>query len=446
MDFTALILTLLALAAGLALGWLGGQKRSRQLLAESQNQSELARREAHSQGELLRQERAQHENLKQQYRAQQERLSEQMSEHSRLQANYQNLEQKLQEQKSELEQLHQKFSVEFKNLAQEILEEKSQKFTEQNKQSLGELLNPLRERMQEFQQRVEQSHLAGEKRSAAFKEQIESLQKLNQEITLEAKNLTLALKGESKTQGGWGEMQLESILQAAGLEKDLHYRKEANFKDAEGNNQRPDYVVQLPDDKHIVVDSKVSLTAYARYFEAEEEGQRALFLRQHLQSLKNHIDQLSERNYQQLSGTHSPDYVLLFLANEPALSLALREDAQLFERALRKNIVLVSSSTLLATLRTISYIWRQDAQNKNAEEIARQAGDMYDKFVGFSEDLIKLGRQLDTAQGTYRDTMNKLIEGRGNLVRRAENLRALGVKPSKEISVKLSDRANGDVE
>lgn len=432
-----MLFVLIGLAAGFALGWLVAKNKPNPKLTTAEEERNRLHREWQSSEKLLQREREEHQKLQEQYREQQVKLSEGASAYSRLEANYQNLEQKLKEQRNELKELHQKFSEEFKNLAQEILEEKSKKFTEQNKQSMGELLNPLRERMQEFQKRVEQSHVAGEKRSAAFKEQIESLQKLNQDITQEAKNLTLALKGESKTQGGWGEMQLESILQAAGLEKDLHYRKEPSYKDAEGHHQRPDYVVHLPDDKHIVVDSKVSLTAYARYFEAAEDSQRALFLRQHLQSLKNHIDQLSERNYQHLTGTHSPDYVLLFLANEPALTLALREDGELFERALRKNIVLVSSSTLLATLRTISYIWRQDAQNKNAEEIARQAGKMYDKFVGFSDDLLKLGRQLDTAQDTYRSSLNKLRDGRGNLVRSAEKLRTLGVKPSKEMPTQL---------
>lgn len=352
---------------------------------------------------------------------------------------------KLSHQEKDLAELQKRFSDEFKNLAQNILEEKSQKFTDQNKQNIEGLLKPLQEKIKEFQTKVEDSNMADERRNASLIEQLRSLKELNQNLGEEARSLTKALKGESKTQGNWGELQLEKILNAAGLEKDLHYSKEENFKTEDGKNQRPDYLVKLPDGKHLILDSKVSLTAYARYVEAEEEAEKALQLKAHLNSLSAHIDQLSAKNYPDLKGANSPDYVLLFVANEPALNLAFREDPQIFEKALHKNIVLVSTSTLLATLRTIGYIWRQDAQNKNAEEIAKQAGDMYDKFANFSDDLIKLGNQMATARKTYEDAMNKLTDGKGNLVRRAEKLRELGARKSnKQLDQGLIDKAHED--
>ncbi len=353
---------------------------------------------------------------------------------------------KLAKQEKDLAELQKRFSDEFKNLAQEILEEKSKKFTDQNKVNIEALLKPLSEKIKEFQSKVEDSNNADERRNATLLEQLRNLKELNQSLGDEARSLTRALRGDSKTQGNWGEFQLEKILNAAGLEKDLHYSKEESFKTEDGKNQRPDYLIKMPDGKHLILDSKVSLTAYARYVEAEDEQEKALQLKAHLSSLSNHIDQLSAKNYPDLKGANSPDYVLLFMANEPALNLAFREDGQLFEKALRKNIVLVSTSTLLATLRTIGYIWRQDAQNKNADEIARQAGDMYDKFANFSDDLIKLGNQMATARKTYDDAMNKLSEGRGNLVRRAQKLRELGAqKSNKEIDSKLLDQADEDL-
>ncbi len=360
---------------------------------------------------------------------------------TRVETEFANQEKRLAEQKAEVEKLNEKFAVEFKNLANEIFEEKSKKFTDQNKVNLGELLTPLKERLGEFQKKVEDTNLQGEKRGAALEEQLKNLKELNQQITQEAKSLTLALRGDSKTQGGWGEMQLEGILEKAGLQKDVHYFKEKNLKNEEGSNQRLDFIIGLPDGKHLVLDSKVSLTAYSKYFDTEDERERAVFLKQHLDSLNAHIKGLGDKNYQNLHDINQPDYVMMFVANEPALTMALKEDPQLYERALDRNIVLVSTTTLLATLRTISYIWKQDLQNKNAEEIARQAGALYDKFSSFAEDLMKLGNQLSTVQKTYQDSMKKLTDGTGNLVRRTEKLRELGAKASKQIDQRLIDRS-----
>jgi len=357
-----------------------------------------------------------------------------------LESRYQALEEKLQLQKTELNELQERFQKDFELVANKILEEKTEKFTEQNKKNLDSILSPLKERIGEFQKKVEDSNEKNTERSAALDKHLQMLQELNREITQETKSLTLALRGDSKTQGNWGEFQLESILEKAGLEKGIHFSKETNLKTEEGDNQRLDYIINLPDGKHLILDSKVSLTAYSKYFDTEDETEQAGYLKQHLDSMHSHVKLLGGKDYQKLHGINTPDYVLMFVANEPALTLALKEDPALFEKALDKNIVIVSTSTLLATLRTISYIWKQDLQNKNAEEIARQAANLYDKFVGFTEDLIKLGGQMKTATKTYEDAMNKLTEGTGNLTRRVESLKKLGVNPSKQIDGRLIDR------
>lgn len=363
-----------------------------------------------------------------------------------LKSRYASLEEKLEVQKAELSELQERFRKDFELVANKILEEKTEKFTEQNKKNLDSILSPLKERIGEFQKKVEDSNEKNTERSAALDKHLQMLQELNREITQETKSLTMALRGDSKTQGNWGEFQLESILEKAGLEKGIHYTKETNLKTEDGDNQRLDYIIKLPDGKHLILDSKVSLTAYSNYFDAETEEEKAKCLKQHLDSVNGHVKMLGSKDYQKLHGINSPDYVMMFIANEPALTLALKEDPTLFEKALDKNIVIVSTSTLLATLRTISYIWKQDLQNKNAEEIARQAANLYDKFVGFTEDLIKLGDQMKTANKTYSNAMNKLTEGSGNLTRRAENLKKLGVNPSKQLDSRMLERSDDDSE
>lgn len=368
-------------------------------------------------------------------------LAQEKERNATLLAQQQHLEEMLANQKKELTEVQEKFTKEFELIANKILEQKSQAFKEQNKESIGELLNPLKERIKEFQEKVEKTNEEGLQRNTALTEQIKQLKELNQEITDETKSLTKALRGDSKTQGNWGELQLEAILEKAGLEKGIHFQKESNFKTEDGNNQRLDYIINMPDGKHLILDSKVSLTAYSSYFDTEDEVERSKYLKQHLDSLNMHIKTLSEKDYHKLYGINPPDYVLMFIANEPALTIALKEDANLYEKALSKNLVLVSTTTLLATLRTISYIWKQDLQNRNAEEIARQAANMYDKFVGFTNDILKLGAQLKTATSTYEDAAKKLTEGRGNLVKRAEDLKKLGVNPSNNIDQRLVERS-----
>lgn len=354
---------------------------------------------------------------------------------------YNALEEKINSQKEELESLQLKFTKDFELVANKILEEKTSKFTDQNKTNLDAILSPLKEKIGEFQKKVEDNNEKNIERSANLDKHLKMLQALNQEITQETRSLTQALRGDSKTQGNWGEMHLEAILEKAGLEKGLHYTKETNLKSEDGSNQRLDYIINLPEDKKLILDSKVSLTAYSNFYDTDDENAKIGFLKQHLASINGHIKLLGGKDYQKLHDINTPDYVLMFVANEGALTMALKEDLELFEKALDKNIVIVSTSTLLATLRTISYIWKQENQNKNAVEIARQAGNLYDKFVGFTEDLLKLGSQMETANKTYKEAMNKMTDGSGNLTKRIQDLKKLGVNPSKEIDGRLVERS-----
>lgn len=360
---------------------------------------------------------------------------------STTEADYRNLQEKLSEQKLELGKLQEKFSIEFKNLANEIFEEKSKKFTDQNKTNLGELLNPLKEKISEFEKKVELNSKESLEQSTALREQLRGLRELNQQMTKEAANLTKALKGDTKAQGSWGEFILESILEKSGLEKGREYFVQESFTNEEGRRLQPDVIVSLPDDKNIIIDSKVTLVGYERYINSEDE-ERTTNLKAHLLSVENHIKGLDKKEYQKLYGIEGLDFILMFIPVEPAFSLAVQADPELFNKAYERNIVMVSPSTLIATLRTISNIWKNEYQNRNALEIARQGGNLYDKFVGFTEDLIKVGKSLDATQGVYRDAMKKLYDGQGNLVTRAEKIKELGAKTSKTLDQKLIDKAN----
>ena len=351
------------------------------------------------------------------------------------------LEESHEKKSEELKQMKNILSLEFKNLANEIFEEKSKKFSSNNKESISTILDPLKERIQNFENKVEKSSQANSEWNGRLQEQIKSLKELNLQMSKEAENLTHALKGDSKTQGNWGELQVENILTKVGLKEGIGYDKEKNFKNENDENQRPDYIVNLPDGKNIIVDSKVSLTAYANYFNTENSDAKKNFLKDHVKSINNHVKSLSEKNYQNLK-LNQPDYILMFIANEPALGLALIEDSQIYDKALENNIIIVSTSTLLATLSTVAFMWKQDNQNKHALEIARQAGALYDKFCSFSDELIKVGSNIDSTKKTYSDAMNKLVDGKDNLVRKSERLRELGAKASKKINSKLIDRAD----
>ncbi len=385
--------------------------------------------------------RAQTETLKAEITAKQEQIIRLNNELTTALGSNKNIEQRLAEQKSEVEQLNQRFKTEFENLASKILEEKSQKFTEQNKQSLDGILTPLRDRIKDFEEKVQKVYDTEAAERNMLKGEIKQLMGLNQQMHQDTQNLTKALKGDNKTQGNWGEFILESILEKSGLVKDREYKTQESITTEDGKRYQPDVVINLPDGKCLVVDSKVSLVAYERYVSADDELVKAQALKEHGLSFKSHIKGLSDKNYHNLYGIKSLDFVLLFVPIESAFAAAVQYDNQLFNDAFERNIVIVSPSTLLATLRTIANIWRQESQSKNAIEIANKAGDMYDKFVGFVDDLIVLGNKMRDSQKAYEGAMNKLSNGSGNLVRRAEDLKKLGAKANKSLSQSLIDRA-----
>lgn len=365
---------------------------------------------------------------------------------SALQSDYNNLQQKLTEQKAEVEELQQKFTKEFENLANKIFKEKADEFSKQSKTNLSEILNPLKEKINEFQSKVEETNKESIDRFASLRQQLTSLKDMNQQITQEAKNLTEALKGQSKTQGNWGEFILESILEKSGLVKGREYVVQESLTSESGKRFQPDVIIKLPENKSIVVDSKVSLIGYEKYISEEDEHQKQLGLREHINSIRSHIKSLNSKNYQNLYQLESLDFVLMFMPIEPAFALAVQNDQAIFNDAFEMNIVIVSPSTLLATLRTISSIWRQENQNKNALEIARQSGDMLDKFTAFVEDLLTVGKGLISVKDNYDKAMNKLTDGRGNLISRAEKIKELGAKTSKSLPPAILNRAKEDSE
>jgi DNA recombination protein RmuC len=361
-------------------------------------------------------------------------------------SSFDSLKERMDEQKQEVEHLRERFNLEFRNIANELLEDKSKRFTETNKENIDLILKPLKEKIAEFEKTVDTTHKASLQDFSALREQIGSLKELNQQMSKDAINLTKALKGETKTQGNWGEFILESVLEKSGLTKGREYVVQESHNDEEGRRFQPDVIIRLPEGKSIVIDSKVSLIGYEKMVSAEDETQRLIAGKEHLASLRAHIKGLSEKNYQQLHSLKSLDFVLLFVPIEPAFAAAVQLDQALFNEAFDKNIVVVSPTTLLATLRTIASIWRQEYQNQNAQEIADQGGKLYDKFVAFSEDLIKLGNQMDTAKKTYEESMKKLTDGSGNLITRVEKLKKLGARSSKVLPTALLNRADPDAE
>jgi len=352
---------------------------------------------------------------------------------------------KLKDNKAEVEKLQDKFTKEFENLANKILDEKSSKFTEQNKVNIKQILSPLQEKIQLFERKVEDTNKESISRHTILNTQINNLKDLNLQMSKEALNLTKALKGDSKTQGNWGELILERVLEKSGLEKGREYELEKSFTVNEENKTRlrPDVIINLPDNRKMIIDSKVSLTAYEQYVNSESEENAQRSLKDHVNSLKRHIDQLSAKKYEDLHQIDSPDFVLLFIPIEPAFAVALENDNQLYNKAFEKNIVIVTPSTLLATLRTIDSMWRNEKQQQNAIEIATQAGRLFDQFVNLTDDLLKVGNQLNTVQGSYNTTMKKLT-GKGNLITKVEKLKTLGIKQTKNINASLVDRAKDE--
>lgn len=332
----------------------------------------------------------------------------------------------------------------FQSLAQEILEEKSKRFSEQNQSALGQLLEPLKTRLQEFQGKVETAYVSESKDRSALAEQVRQLMGLNQQLNQRASDLTRALTSQNKAQGNWGELVLERVLESSGLRKGQEYEVQESHTRDDGTRAQPDVVIRLPEGKHLVIDAKMSLNAYLDYVNGDDEVVREAAVRRHLDSVRTHIKGLSEKNYQDLYGIKSLDFVLMFIPVEPAFMLATSQDAELWQDAWRRNVLLVSPSTLLFVVRTVAHLWRQEQQTRNAQDIARRGAELYDKFVGFAEGLEQVGARLQQAQKAYDDTHKRLSSGKGSLVRQAEMLRDLGVKPGKQLADHLLDSVDDE--
>ncbi len=350
------------------------------------------------------------------------------------------LEQLLQQRQHEAAQLHEQAHIQFENVANRLLEEKSQRFSQQNIQQMQLILGPLREKIREFETHIDRKFSEETRDKSMLKREIEQLRDLNQQLSRDANNLAGALKGQNKTQGDWGELQLEVLLERAGLQKDTHFLTQNTFRDETGAAKRPDFIIQLPQNRHLIIDAKVSLTAFERFFNENDPVRREQHLRAHVDSIRRHIDDLSRKNYPDLPQLNTPDYLLLFIPLENALSVAAQADPRLFNDALDRNIVLVTNSSLMATMRTVAHLWKQEKQARSVQEIARQGGLLYDKFVAFVEDLRTVGTRMDSARTAYDEAMLKLVNGTrpgDTLIGRAERLRQLGAKNHKTLPAEM---------
>lgn len=443
--FLVLGVALVALVV-IAIRALRQNARDRQALAERDQQAAVMASEANAYQQRIDQQQSTLASLEQ-------RVDEQIAQINRLSMDLReqqvalNNERRAASEKLELlEKNRDALKQEFENLANRIFDQKSERFSQQSKTSLDSLLNPFRDQLQDFRKRVEDVYTTETKDRQALRSEIESLQKLNKQITEEAANLTRALKGDKKIQGNWGELILERVLEKSGLRKGVEYDTQGTYRDSDNQLLRPDVIVHLPDQRNLVVDSKVSLLAYQQWVTAEEDDARAEALKQHVEAVRNHIRTLSEKDYSQLNGLHSPDFVLLFMPIEPAFVAAFQQDENLFAEAFERKIIVVTPTTLLATLRTIENIWRYERQSQNARRIADRAGAVYDKLRVFVEAMEKLGSQLQTAQGTYDNAMNTLTRGRGNLISQANRFVELGVRVKKELPKAIVDQAEVDAD
>ncbi len=372
-------------------------------------------------------------------------------ENARLHANLESEQRRSEEKLQLLMEAREALAEQFQNLANKIFEEKGEKMVQQNVANMGVLLGPLGEKLKEFQGKVEETYDKESKQRFSLQGEIQKLVELNTKMSVDATNLTNALKGDSKTQGSWGELVLERVLEASGLQKGREYEVQVSLDTQEGKKQQPDVIVRLPEKKHVVVDSKVSLTAYEAYCAATDDAARRSELAKHVESVRRHVEELSKKNYPALHGIRTLDFVLMFVPVEPAFILAAREKQELFLEAIKRNVMIVSPTTLLISLRTIASIWRYEHQNRNAQELARQCAALYDKFVGFVSDLEEIGKKIDAARKSYDDAYAKLKGGKGNLIRQAERIRELGVKPGKMLpshltDVSLDDSPDSDVQ
>jgi DNA recombination protein RmuC len=458
MPDTILILLafIIALAIGIFMGKLlfAGKSAAEKNVLEERNNSLLSTIE-----QLKQQSQATFEQLKQQSQNELLGLEKQLVQAhaerdslrnakevltvqlTKKETDFDNLMERMREQRQETDELREKFTKEFENLANKILDEKSNKFTEQNRENMKNILSPLQEKIQLFEKKVEDTHKESIDYHAALRQQILGLREMNEQMSKETLNLTKALKGDSKMQGNWGELILERVLEKSGLEKGREYYTQQSFATDEGSRIQPDVVINLPDGKKMIVDSKVSLVAYERFVNEEDDTLKALHLKEHCNSLRRHVDQLSEKNYHDIYQIESPDFVLLFVPIEPAFACALNEDSTLYNKAFERNIVIVTPSTLLATLRTIDSMWANQKQQENAYEIARQAGALYDKFEGFVNDLTKVGNKMKDAQSEYQNAMGKLVSGKGNIITSIEKLKKMGAKAKKSLPENILNRA-----
>lgn len=355
---------------------------------------------------------------------------------------FRNIKERLENEKEEMKNLQEKFKTEFENVANRLLDEKSRKFTEINEENISKIIVPFRDKLTDLKKDIVSIHKEESREVISLKAEIRSLMDLNRQVSRDADNLAKALKGDSKLQGDWGELSLERVLEKAGLEENIHYTKQDVFSGDDNRKMRPDFIIHLPEEKHVIIDSKVSLTAYEKYFNTEDQAEKERFFKDHIKSITEHISGLSKKNYQNLYQINSPDYILMYMPIESALVLALKHDQKIVEDALEKNIVFVTTSTLLATLKTVSFLWKHEKQKKNVSEIARQGGALYDKFVNFVTDLENIGEKLDIARASYDAAMNKLISGgkKGDtILGRIENLKKLGARTTKNISEKLPE-------
>jgi DNA recombination protein RmuC len=434
------IFALIALFAGFLAAWfVAGRKISK--LSEIQQEKErklnselaLADKERSVALETLRLKNDETEQLRKEVAQILVEKNANENEKTALKVTNEHLTAKIELQKKEVEELQQKLMTEFENIANKVLKQRTDEFNTVSQKNLGDILNPLKERIQSFEKKVEDTYDKELRDKISLREEVIKLTELNTKVSQEANNLTKALKGDVKKQGNWGEIVLERVLERSGLTKGQEYEREEVVDGNDNNRQRPDVIIHLPDNKHIIIDSKVSLVAYERYMSAETEEHQLLFLREHLQSLRNHVRLLSDKNYQNAQNLNTPDFVLMFLPIEASFSTAVQADGELFSFAWERKIVIVSPTTLLATLRTIASIWKQENQTKNAQEIARLSGTLFDKFVSFIEDMSKIKANLDRTSGAYDDAMKKMKDGTGNIIRTAEKIKELGAKANKSL-------------
>ncbi len=379
------------------------------------------------------------ETLEQEVKNKENKIIDLSAQNSALNANVQNLNRQLSEQKKEIEQLQDKLKTEFENIAQKILKQNAKELKETGTESLKNILEPVSQKFEEFERKITETHQQNIRERAGLMKELEKIQQLNKQLAEDAENLTKALKHDTKQQGNWGEFILERILESSGLEKGEEYLLQYSDKNIHGNTIRPDVIIKLPENKHLIIDSKVSLTAFQEYISAADENEKQSALKRHVDSVRTHIKLLSEKDYTTAGQLNAPDFVLLFTPSEAAFSVALNADPSIYNYAWERKIVIVSPTTLLATLRTVASIWRNEKQIKNAAEIGRVAGSLYDKVVGFLSDMEAIRKNIENALTFHNKAMNKLAEGKGNIIRTSEKLKELGAKTGKQIDKKYLD-------